>query len=260
MIKKFLYTARFLRYLLKARHRKGYGVHSPFAFDLITNIFEEKYHYYIYADIEKIREELLNDKRTIDVVDFGTGRSGKRKISTIASRSLKNKKNAQLIFRIINALKPEQIFELGTSLGLTTAYMASANINATVYSFEGCSQTAAVAKTVLEKCKLNNVNIFIGNIDETLPQMLKSIEKVDFVFFDANHTKEATLNYFNWFLHKSCDKTVFLFDDIHFSKGMEAAWDIIKNHHSVRVSFDLFSIGIVFFDEKLKKQDYIYSF
>lgn len=260
MIKKIQYTARFIRYLLKAKHRKGYGVHSPFAFDLITNVFEEKNHYYSYSEIEKIRQELLANISTIDVVDFGTGTSGKRKISEITSRSLKSEKYAQLMFRLANVLKPNIILELGTSFGITTAYLASANPNAVVYSLEGCPQTATIAKSVLDKCKLKNVTLCVGNIDETLSEVLKSLETIDYAFFDANHTKEATLNYFNLCLSKVNDKSVFLFDDIHYSRGMEEAWDVIKNDNRVRVSFDLFTLGIVFFNQELKKQDYIYSF
>lgn len=260
MVKKIQYAIRLFRYLLKAKHRKGYGVHSPFSFDLITNIFTEKNQYYIYAKIEQLREELLADKRTIDVIDYGTGKSGLRKISTIASHAVMKKKYAQLLFRIVNTFNPNIIIEIGTSFGLTTAYLASANSNAKVYTLEGCPMIASIAKAVYEKCKLNNITLSVGNIDENLPDLLKSCQKIDFVFFDANHTKEATLRYFKLCIDKIGDESIFVFDDIHYSKGMEEAWDEIKKNSRVSVSYDLFSLGIVFFNPQLKKQDYILYF
>jgi len=260
MIKQIQHIARFIRYLLKAKHRKGYGVHSPFSFDIITNVFEENNQYYIYSKVEKIREELLSNNSTIDVLDFGTGESGKRKISEIASRSLKKRKYAQLLFRLVNACNPDSIIELGTSLGITTAYLASANSKSKVYSFEGCPQIASIANTVLEKCNIENVTLCIGNIDNNLPDVLETLEKVDFVFFDANHTKRATLNYFYLCLNKVSEKTVFVFDDIHYSKEMEQAWNEIKNYKGISVSYDLFTLGIVFFNQQLKKQDYTLLF
>lgn len=260
MVQKIKYIVRLLRYLLKAKHRKGYGVHSPFSFDLITNIFEEKNQYYIYDKIEQLREELLADKRVIDVLDYGTGKSGLRKISTIASLAVKKSKYAQLLFRLVNAFKSNTIIELGTSFGLTTAYLASANSNALVYTLEGCPMIASIAKAVHEKCGLKNITVCVGNIDENLPDILHKFRYIDFVFFDANHTKEATLKYFYLCLNKIHSESVFVLDDIHYSNEMEEAWREIKENSKVSVSFDLFSLGIVFFNTQLKKQDYILYF
>ncbi|MDR1680045.1 MAG: class I SAM-dependent methyltransferase [Prevotellaceae bacterium] len=258
MKKRLKTVARFLAYRVKARHFRGHGIHSPFAFDLVTNVFEEKNPYYIYKEVEEARVRLLDSRETIFVNDFGTGRSRRRRVASIAAHSLKKRKYAQLLFRLVNAAKPVNIIELGTSLGITTAYLAAVNTATPCYSLEGCSQSLQIARRTLAVCGLNHVKLIEGNIDDTLPELLEKLDCVGFVFFDANHTKEATLNYFYQCLKKITQASVFVFDDIHHSKGMQEAWLEIKQQPQVRVSFDLFSLGIVYFNSELQKQDYFY--
>ena len=51
-LRKSLLLYRFLRY------RKGFGVHSPFAFSFITKVIDERCPYYCYDEIELVRKEL----------------------------------------------------------------------------------------------------------------------------------------------------------------------------------------------------------
>lgn len=250
----------YLKYLFEAKHVKGHGVHSPFAFDLISNICEEKNPYYIFSQIESLREKYLKNKSSIYVEDYGMGESGSKKVSAIAKYSLKKKKHAQLLFRLANYAKPLNILELGTSLGITTAYLASSNQNIKCYSFEGCANILSLAKETLDTLHINNVELIEGNIDETLPLFLESLDELGFVYFDANHNREATISYFNQCINKVTSDSVFVFDDIHYSKGMEQAWKQIIKDERVKVSFDLFSLGIIYFKKELQKQDYIYLF
>lgn len=88
-------------------------------------------------------------------------------------------------------------------------------------------------------------------------RVLAGISKTDFVFFDGNHQYEPTLKYFNMCLDKVHSKSVFVFDDINWSEGMQRAWNEIKNHPKVTVTIDLFMMGLVFFDPDLSKQDFV---
>src|SRR5690606_35219993 len=124
--------------------------------------------------------------------------------------------------------------------GITTLYEAVAAPTAKIITFEGCPQTAAVAERNFRKLNRQNIEIVTGNIDETLPERLKEVSSIDFVFFDANHRYEPTVRYFETCLSKAHNDTCFIFDDIHWSDEMEQAWETIRAHPSVTVSIDLF--------------------
>lgn len=253
------------RYLFRAKYSGGHGVHSPFAFDKITNVFEETYPYYSYQPIEALRQVLKRSKETIEVTDFGTGKGGCRKVSEMARRSLKSARYAQLIHRVVHDVKATTMVELGTSLGITTAYLAASNKRGQILTFEGCPRTMNIAKRVNQTLRKSgvlsdNITYVVGNIDETLPKALQQIDRLDAVFFDANHTKKATLNYFYQCLPKISENAVFIFDDIHHSQQMEEAWEEIKNHEACRVAFDLYQLGIIYFSPKVQRGYYRYLF
>ncbi|HUS02558.1 MAG TPA: class I SAM-dependent methyltransferase [Chitinophagaceae bacterium] len=256
---------KYIHYYLTASNGKGHGVHSPFVFDFIKNVLNDKKDYDRYHSIEKLRGELLQDRRSIEVEDFGAGSLAvphrQKKISDITRSFLKTKKFAQLLFRIVQYYKPATIVELGTSLGITTAYIACAHKASEVFTLEGSKNVAAIAEDNFEKLGLQNVKVVKGNFDDTLPGLLSEIEKIDLVFVDGNHRKVPTLHYFQKFLQKSNDQSVFIFDDIHWSAEMEAAWKEIQQHPSVTLTIDLFFIGLVFFKKDIKaKQHFVIRF
>ena len=242
--------------MLCSRHYRGDGVHSPFIFRLIKYVFREQNPYYIYNSVEKARSSLLSDSNEIANKDYGTGTAKKRKIADMAGKSLKSKKYSQLLFRLINFSKPKTIFELGTSLGITTMYLAGADSESRCITVEGCPQTLEVARRLFNQNNYTNIESHCGNIDNLLLELLQNIHELDFVFFDANHKKVPTLNYFYQCLEKTSAKSIFVFDDIYWSREMTQAWKQIINHPCVRVSVDIFQMGIVFFDEELQKGNY----
>jgi len=249
------------RYL---KFRKGaitkYKVHSPFVYDFITQVLEIKGEYYCYKSIELVRSKQLLDTRVIEITDLGAGSkkldNNQRKVSDIAKTSLKSTKHAQLIFRVANYFKFKTIIELGTSLGITSSYLAKANKRSKVYSFEGCPNIANIACQNFKTLGVNNVELTIGNFDETFPKKLEQLESVDAVFFDGNHRFEPTMRYFHQALKKKHQHTVFIFDDIYWSAEMEKAWEEIKLHDTVTLTIDLFQLGIVFFKEDIEKQHF----
>lgn len=268
MYTSFQLAKKYLYYYLTASNGKGHGIHSPFVFDFVKNILNDKKKYNCYDTVEKLRNDLLHDKTIIEVEDFGAGsvvmRSNKRVVKNIAASSLKPKKFSQLLFRIVQYYKPEIIVELGTSLGVTTCYLASActklsgdfkspdTFKTNVFTLEGDKNIAAIAQNNFDKCQQNNIKLIQGNFDKTLPETLNKIAKVDLAFIDGNHRKMPTLRYFQLLLQKSNDQSIFIFDDIHWSKEMEDAWREIKDHPSVTLTIDLFFIGLVFFKKDFK--------
>lgn len=254
------YIKEYIKFQFTAKHHKGHGVHSPFVFSLIEDVLNEKHPFYAFKSIESARTNLLSDHSVIYVNDHGTGSSRNRKISEIARQCLKSKKEAQMLFRLACQMQPRNILELGTSLGITTLYLSSARPSANIYTIEGCPNIANIANQVFRNEKANNITSIVGNIDTELPKVLSKIESLDMVFFDANHTKEATLNYFYKCLEKANDNTIFIFDDIYWSEGMTEAWKEIYENPAVTYSIDLFHLGIIFFKKEWKKSHFKIKF
>jgi predicted O-methyltransferase YrrM len=231
-------------------------VHSPFVFEFVKFVLNDKKKYDVYEPIEKQRQILLNDKTIIDVEDFGAGstviKTKKRVVKDIAASSLKPKKYSQLLFRMIQFYHKENVLELGTSFGITTAYLASTKNNPTVTSMEGSQSIANIAQQSFDTLQLKNIHIVRGDFEKTLSSFLDSSSTIDFAFLDGNHRKIPTLQYFKQILSKSTEETIFVFDDIHWSAAMEEAWEEIKMHGAVTLTIDLFFIGIVFLKKDFK--------
>jgi predicted O-methyltransferase YrrM len=247
-------------YKCRAKHRKGYGIHSPFLFDLIKNVLNNTNFPPEIENFEKLRTRLKSDRTIINVLDLGAGskvmHSNKRTVKDIIKHSAVKKKYARLIFNLAHHYQLKSILELGTSLGLGTLYLAATADDADVYTIEGCPETARFASERFKEFGKNNIHQIIGDIDKVLPNVMKKKDSFDFVYFDGNHTKDATLRYFSNCLEKIGNHTVYYFDDIHWSKGMEDAWEQIKKNEKVTLTIDLFHSGIVFFRKELSKQNF----
>ena len=258
---KQLYTTttiaqKYLHYLLTSSNSKGHGTHSPFVFDFIKKVLNDKTVYADYKKIEEVRKQLLQNQNTIEVEDFGAGsgviKTNTRRIDKIAASSLKPKKYAQLLYRIIKYYQPHQIIEIGTSFGITTSYLATAHSAANVITHEGATMIAAIANENFNALNLNKIKLKQGNFETTLMGTIAAIDSLDFAFIDGNHRKKPTWEYFELLLIKSNENSIFVFDDIHWSAEMEQVWEEIKLHPSVTLSIDLFFIGIVFFKKDFK--------
>ncbi|MBQ7192679.1 MAG: class I SAM-dependent methyltransferase [Paludibacteraceae bacterium] len=253
----------YIRHYLTAWNTGGEGIHSPYLFYLVRMLLYDDNAYYIWNDIEKQRRQLLSNNNLIKVNDLGTGRNkpDMRRISDIAHNSLEQPRMAQLLFRYVlflsqNNKQPLNILELGTSLGITTAYMAAADSKNKITTIEGSQTIAHIAQNNWQQLHLNNINLFVGNIDDILPELINEHANWDIVFVDANHTYEATIRYWQWLRPYKQQKSIFIFDDIHASHGMYKAWKEIIAHPDVTSSFDLFHMGLVFFNKHYIKKHY----
>ena len=256
---------KYLQYYFTASNGKGHGMHSPFVFEFIAKILNDKTVYPAYEKAELLRDQLLNDSTVLEVEDFGAGsvidKKNKRSISSIAKNAVKPKKFGQLLFRMIKHYQPATILEIGTSLGITTSYLSMAKPDARLITMEGSKKIADIAKRNLRNLEIRNVEITEGNFDNTLSSVVRELSTIDFAFIDGNHRKEPTERYFKEFLAKTNNDSILVFDDIHWSSEMEAAWETIKKDAAVTCSIDLFFIGIVFFRKEFKeKQDFVVRF
>lgn len=264
MYSKAQLAKKYISYLLKSDNSKGHGIHSPFVYDFVRNVLMDKREYDAYAPIEGLRTLLKKDERVLTIQDFGAGSrvngEKKRSVEAIAKSALKPRKYAQLLYRIARYYKPQSLVELGTSLGITSSYLAASNPTAQLFTFEGAKEVANVAQENLDRLFLHNAKITLGNFDETFPSFLQKefsgARRVDFAFLDGNHREEPTVRYFEDLLPYIHDHSILIFDDIHWSSDMENAWARIQSHPEVSLTIDLFFIGLVFFRKENKEKEH----
>lgn len=241
-------------------HSKNeHGVHSPFVFDLVTKCCYDKKSKPEYAVLKNYRNSLLANNNTIEVTDFGAGskvfKSNTRVISKIVKTAGISPKRAELLFRITNYFQPDSILEIGTSLGLATSALSLGHSKAKITTLEGCPETAKIAQSQFKEFGLTNINSEITEFNA----YLSKLQSVNFklIFFDGNHQKQATLDYFEELLPTITNETVWIFDDIHWSTEMEDAWENIKKHPKVTVTIDTFQWGLVFFRREQPKEHFV---
>lgn len=267
----------FFKYITFAKHRKGHGIHSPFVFDLITNVFNDKKTDNDLAQIFYLHHKYKQSKKALMFDEMGAGshretksklkpgnNQNTQRISTTLGKTIQNssvtKKYGGLIYRLVKYFNPENILEIGTSVGISTLYIAGAAPKSNIITIEGVKEKIQIAKKLTQEMQLQNVQFICDDFDLILPEILKQNKPLDFVFFDGNHTQNATLKYFNACLEKAHNNSVFIFDDIHWSADMKKAWNTIKNHQKISVSIDLFQIGIIFFKTEITKRHYVIKF
>ena len=193
---------KYIRFLIKSTNK--HGVHSPFVFDVTTKCFNIKTSIHKKKEFRKQKQEFLknNDK----------------------SSQVSNKK-ANLLIRLVDYFKPEQVLE------------------------------------VLSSTDLERIAIEIGNPESTISSIETSKEKVknniyDFIYFGKNQKEKEVLNYFETCLKNKNNNSVFVFNDIHSSKEINTVWSTIKKHPEVSVTIDTYHFGIVFFRQEQAKEHF----
>jgi predicted O-methyltransferase YrrM len=257
----FFRLFNYLKYILLSGHRKGHGIHSPFVFNIVSRIFRNKIDPGIVCSIEIARQKMISDQRILKVNDLGTGseklKTNRRKVSDIARNSPVPSKYGKLLYNMAAEFGYPYTLELGTSVGISTMYLAMGNNKSEVITIEGSSEIAEIAAENISVSGLTNVEIVCGSFDEKLPQVLGTKKTPGLVFIDGNHRKEPVLKYFNSISSVADSSTVIIIDDIYYSKEMAEAWKCIKKSDNVSVTIDLNRLGIVFFRTGINHNDYI---
>ncbi len=256
--------ADWLSYFLSARHGRGHGIHSPFVFDFITSVLNDPYHYPAFDIAEKYRNSLRKNSTPVTVIDMGAGSKAgagrHRIISDIAADAAVNRKFGRLLYRLARHYKPELIIEFGTSLGVSTHYLAAGNPGARVITVEADPVLAAFAAKGLKDNRFNHVQVIPETFDHVLQGLLPDRPGRTLVFIDGNHNYAATLKYADYFLSRIPDGSLIVLDDIRWSAGMRQSWREIQGHDKSRLTVDLFFLGIVFLQQDFFKENYTIRF
>ncbi|MDB5282278.1 MAG: class SAM-dependent methyltransferase [Bacteroidota bacterium] len=252
---EFFRLKKFLKYQWVSKTK--YYLHSPFVYQFYLNVLEGEMDEQLKA-IRSLRNELGKSNAAIKIEDFGTGNSRQATIAKLETKVAVTEKYGTMLYYLVKYFHPKNILELGTSIGISSAYLALANPSARIFTLEGSQALADIAKTNHLQLGIKNVEIVTGDFAQTLPSQIQLQGQFDLILFDGNHTKSTTLNYFNQCLITAGENSIFIFDDIYWSEEMQEAWLEIKKHPQITLTFDLYQMGICFFKkEKLSKEDFV---
>jgi predicted O-methyltransferase YrrM len=254
----------YLGYRTKAAGK--FRIHSPFVYQFLTEVIQDSQFYEDYHRIEELVSRMKREEQLMETTDFGANSRGVvyktsyERVKNIAKTSSVNRQAGRLLYRIARYARPACILELGTSLGISTMYLAKGAPDGVIHSMEGCAAKSTRAERNFDKLGVHNIISHIGQFDVLLEKVLDQINSIDLLFLDGNHRQEPTINYFEKCSEKAGNDSIFIIDDIRWSAGMKQAWEHIKNHPRARVTLDLFSLGVIFFRRESSKQDFVLKF
>lgn len=263
----------YVKHLFTSWNTGGEGIHSPYLFYLVRMLVYDENRYYCWRDIERERHRLLQSDEQIETTDYGTGgkKTGEKKIRRvcdIAREHLERREVGEILFRLVNYMGHKQqralkIVELGTSLGITTTYLAKPDSKNQVITYEGSRETIRIAKQVWKRLGIENIEVVEGNIDDTLLNTHARVKAkeaedltIDVAYIDANHTEQATLAYYQHLAKQARESSIFIMDDIHHSPEMARAWQQICKREEVTTTMDMYYFGLVFFDKHYLRRNY----
>ena len=259
-MKSFWRVISYIRYRAAAVTR--FKVHSPFVYDLVEKVFRDNKKYDDYRMLNRLHRRYANRRDRIETMDFGSGAGSSEysiritKVGKLVRERSHTKKQLELLYRIARYFHPEILLEFGTAAGISTLYLGKGSPETQIVTMEGCLGLASVARKSFQKREIK-AEVEVGEFTAILDSVLSKIDRLDMVFIDGNHRKQPTLEYFAKCAARSNEESVIMIDDIHWSYGMESAWEEIKKDERVSVTIDLYWMGMVFFRKGIEKQDFI---
>ncbi|MCS6917845.1 MAG: class I SAM-dependent methyltransferase [Chitinophagales bacterium] len=247
---------RYLDYLFRCICQRSSASAWPPA--IRHQIFDDR-HFYAFEPIEQLRHQLLNDHRPIEAEGWGAGSrvpGRKMTVAKVARTSLLPPRYARLLFRLCLHYRCERVLELGTSLGLTTLYLAAVRSGIRIVTVEGNPQLAALASEHFRMMKTENIHMINGTFSEVLPGVLQSFVP-DLVFMDGDHRSERLLDYYHLMLPHLDPRAILVVDDINWSADMQQAWKMLSAHDAVKQSVDLFRMGWLFFQPQASGRKHV---
>lgn len=226
-------------------------VRDPFVQDLGKALFEDNRWFYAFSDAAGLRDYIYQNHQLIPQSEFGAGsqvlKDRQIRVSDLGKSAAVDEGNGQLLFRLVHYLKPTQLLEMGTCLGLSAVYQAAAAQESKFYTIEGSPNIAQLAKQHLSGLKYKNIESMQGSFDQVLPQLLPTLAQLDYVYLDGDHSCDPTLRYFELCLPYLHDASAFVVADIYWSSDMMQAWSSLQKHPRVTFSVDFYDFGVLFF-------------
>ncbi len=252
---------KYLKYRIRSKHKKGRGIHSPFVFDLASKVIYNADEIKLSTSVLDMHNRLFNSGEILSITDHGAGSritsKTKRKVSSITKSSSVNRKFGKILYRLATWYQPETILELGTGIGVSTAYLAAGRADCEVHTIEGSPEKQAFASEQLATAGLENISFYQGTFDNYFGDLLRKLKNHSIVFIDGDHRFDPTVNTVRIILEEErLNELIIILDDIHWSDEMESAWKELCQDERISVSVNLFFMGILIIRPEMKKQHF----
>lgn len=256
-----------LRWYLGARTR--YDVHSPHLVEFLREVYTDDRHYHAFDLVRSVRGYWRRKAGTVRLRSLGapskTTSKNERTVSSLVATNAIDDDCGRFLFRLALWLRAQNILEFGTNAGISTLYLHAADTRARLDTVEGNPDVAALARETFAKAGTGpglhpHVGLFQDWLDQQkIPTTAKNESKpaqspnrptaqpLDLFFLDGDHRHQPTLDYVRQLLPRATQNAVFVIADIHWSPGMERAWEELKQFPEVTASVDVYHFGLLFF-------------
>ncbi|MFC2112270.1 O-methyltransferase [Bacteroidota bacterium] len=246
--------------MIRARHRKGRGIHPPFAYNFTREVVFGEVNAELKR-IEELRKSLLVKRNKVRVSDKGAGsrkiKGEERRSGDVVRHTAVGTKKGQLLGRIAVSLGFPLILELGTGTGFSSMYMGMACPFSKVLTCEGSQTIADLARGNIQQMEINNIEVHNDDFANWLPRILNQFSGEMLVFIDGDHRGEKMMEYCDMIINSGNNKKVIILDDIHWSTDMYQAWKKLIKKDKVSLSLELFNIGIIFLSYPVQQNNFI---
>jgi predicted O-methyltransferase YrrM len=199
------------------------------------------------SKIESVRTALLHSNEVMATGSRSVQADGVESVAQVCRSASKKMGWGLLFMKLIQAFQLSTCLELGTCLGISTAYQSSAltlNGEGNLISIEGSQARVAKARETLENLGLRNVDVMCGEFEDVLPRILSRVQQVDFAFVDGDHHLDSTLQNVSNILPHMSDGSLLVLDDISWSQGMVQAWEEVRKRERIEIAIDLYTVGL----------------
>ena len=247
------YIWKYIQYLFKSKNRKGFGIHSPYVYYLMTMVIENKHPYYRFSQVEALRKILKKSSKKLLISKDGDDGQEEGLLSSLVGKNTFSPSYDQLLFRLSKFFHPQTIVEFGSSIGISTIYLATPDSRTKVYAGEKEKSEAELLKMNLKKTGVENVQVY-----EDYKKQLENVTEgeIGLVCFGRKCKSEEIENLYSEVENKLVTTSVVIISDIHKDKEKEKVWNKIRESANVRVDLDLFFYGILIYNNDLQRETY----
>jgi len=254
---------KYLQHLSHLRHRRGHGIHSPHVFEFVNGVLFNGKGWKVQEEVSWVHRVMKKDCSLIpreEPPGMKGDEDDTRSVSSFVKRASVSPKYGALLYRIARWMEPQAVVELGSGLGISTAYLRAGAPECLFHAVEGGRIRALLAAQVVYRSKLTEVHMHRGDIGEELPHILEEVPGSMLAFVDGNHHYKPTVDYVEQLLKKADGDGIIIMDDIYWSRGMYRAWQELRERPEVRVSVDLYHMGILLLRKDLHKMHFKIKF